>query len=73
MKHKYSLKILAVLLVASLMPLCGRVLAQKPRERKSINKLTSHELSNYIHALDILRARSAVDEWDVNGYANWAD
>lgn len=37
-------------------------------ERKDINELSSEELENYIHALDILRERSRQDPDDETGY-----
>jgi len=39
------------------------------KQRKDINTLSAGELSDYIHALDILRARSEIDEDDPTGYA----
>ncbi|GGT71564.1 tyrosinase family protein [Streptomyces lateritius] len=40
-----------------------------PTVRKDINALTDAELDDYIHALDILRQRSEVNEDDPTGYA----
>ncbi|MFD9412584.1 tyrosinase family protein [Streptomyces sp. NPDC059989] len=39
-----------------------------PKVRKDINALTDAELDDYIHALDILRQRSEVNEADPAGY-----
>ncbi|WP_331765736.1 hypothetical protein [Embleya sp. NBC_00896] len=36
--------------------------------RRDINSLSPNELSDYIHAIDILRARSAAGPDDVTGY-----
>lgn len=38
------------------------------RSRRDINSLGPSELSDYIHAIDILRARSTADPDDVSGY-----
>ncbi len=38
------------------------------KERKDINELNNDELADYIHALDILRARSAQNPDDETGY-----
>lgn len=38
------------------------------RSRRDINSLSPSELSDYIHAIDVLRARSAADPDDVTGY-----
>ncbi|MFG2331520.1 tyrosinase family protein [Streptomyces sp. NPDC048604] len=43
------------------------------KKRRDINELTQAQLDDYIHALDILRARSAVDPSDPTGYAFQAD
>ncbi|GAA2393433.1 tyrosinase family protein [Streptomyces coeruleofuscus] len=40
-----------------------------PKARKDINALTDAELDDYIHALDILRQRSELNEEDPTGYA----
>ncbi|AJT69925.1 hypothetical protein T261_8332 [Streptomyces lydicus] len=40
-----------------------------PKVRKDINSLTTAELDDYIHALNVLRQRSDVDENDPTGYA----
>ncbi|MFE6176870.1 tyrosinase family protein [Streptomyces sp. NPDC056464] len=40
-----------------------------PKVRKDINSLTDAELNDYIHALNILRQRSEVNEDDPAGYA----
>lgn len=40
-----------------------------PKVRKDINALTDAELDDYIHALNILRQRSEVNEDDPTGYA----
>lgn len=42
-------------------------------ERKDINELQGDELANYIHALDILRARSGLNPDDESGYDFQAD
>ncbi|MDQ3918958.1 MAG: tyrosinase family protein, partial [Acidobacteriota bacterium] len=38
------------------------------KKRKDINELSADELANYVHALDILRARSAQNPDDESGY-----
>ncbi|WP_327739636.1 tyrosinase family protein [Streptomyces nojiriensis] len=38
------------------------------RSRRDVNSLSPTELSDYIHAIDILRARSTADPDDVSGY-----
>jgi hypothetical protein len=45
-----------------------RIEGSVTKERKDINELNNNELADYIHALDILRARSAQKIEDETGY-----
>ena len=53
---------------------CGRITefrrieSSMTKQRKDINELNNDELADYIHALDILRARSAQNSDDETGY-----